>query len=214
MKRRMPDRLGRIVLAAVLVCLAGWAAADDWLRVRWVDDGDTIVLLDGRRVRYLGINAPEVAHERYGQKAEPMGSEALALNRHLVLRKRVRIELDEETHDAYGRLLAYVFLPGGRMVNEQMLLEGLAYVLPHRPNSRYDALLLRAQRTAMQAARGIWPRWKEMERQVIGNRRSRRFHARSCPNSRKIGARNRIRFDSPWEAFWEGYAPARKCFQK
>ena len=214
MKKRMHARLAHIVLAAVLVCLADASGlADDWLRVRWVDDGDTIVLLDGRRVRYLGINAPEIAHDRYGRPGEPMGVEALALNRHLVHRKRVRLELDEETHDAYGRLLAYVFLPGNRMVNEQMVAGGLAHVLPHWPNNRYDARLLTAQRAAMQAGSGIWPRWKKIEVVVIGNRRSRRFHTRSCPNAGSISARNRIFFNKPWEAFWEGYAPAKGCFQ-
>ena len=211
----MQFRLARIILASVLVCLVGSVAlAVDWIRVRWVDDGDTIVLVDGRRVRYIGINAPEIANEQYGRKAQPLGDEALAFNRHLVHHKRVLLEFDEETRDAYDRLLAYVFLPGKQMVNEQMVASGLAYVLPHWPNRRYDAQLLRAQRAAMQAARGIWRQWKGIDQAVIGNRRSRRFHADSCPNGSKISARNRIRFNSPWEAFWEGYAPARECFQK
>ena len=37
--------------------------AETWYQVRWVDDGDTIVLQDGRHVRYIGINAPEIEHE-------------------------------------------------------------------------------------------------------------------------------------------------------
>jgi micrococcal nuclease len=179
-----------------------------------VDDGDTVVLMDGRRVRYLGINAPEIDHQRYGQKAEPLGYEARAFNRHLVHRKRIRLELDQETHDGYGRLLAYVYVRGNQMINEQMVLNGLAYFYPHWPNNRYDDLLLKAQRKAMLATRGIWRRWKENDRKVIGNRRSRRFHASTCPDAEKIKARNRIRFDTPWQAFWEGYAPARDCIKK
>ncbi len=172
------------------------------------------MLTDGRRVRYIGINAPEIAHELYGQKAEPLGYEALAFNRHLVHRKRVRLELDEETHDAYDRLLAYVFLPGKQMVNEQMVVNGYAYILPHRPNRHYEPLLLDAQRAAMQAKRGIWRRWKLADGEVIGNRRSRRFHAPTCPNGSRISARNRIVFKSPWTAFWEGYAPAKACLHQ
>jgi endonuclease YncB( thermonuclease family) len=38
--------------------LAHMAAASEWVSVKWVDDGDTILLTDGRRVRYIGINAP------------------------------------------------------------------------------------------------------------------------------------------------------------
>ena len=209
----MGSRPARIIAILVFVSLSGLAAtADDWLRVRWVNDGDTIVLADGRRGRYLGINAPEIAHEQYGQKAEPLGYEALALNRRLVHRKRVRLELDAETHDAYDRLLAYVYVQGTQMVNVQMVVAGLAYFQPHWPNGRYDTQLLDAQRVAMQAKKGIWRRWQAHREPVIGNRRSRRFHVGSCPNSAKIHTRNRIQFDRPWKAFWEGYAPAKKCF--
>ena len=197
-----------ILLTVPVVC------ADDWIRVRWVDDGDTMVLMDGRRVRYLGINAPEIANDKYGKKADPLGYEALALNRHLVKGKRVRLELDRETHDGYGRLLAYVYLRGNQLINEQMVLNGLAYFYPHWPNNRYDDLLLKAQRKAMLATRGIWRHWKKNDRKVIGNRRSRRFHASACPDAKKIKAGNRIHFDTPWQAFWEGYAPARDCIKK
>jgi micrococcal nuclease len=124
------------------------------------------------------------------------------------------LELDQETGDGYGRLLAYVYVRGSQMINEQMVLNGLAYFYPHRPNNRYDDLLLKTQRKAMLATRGIWRHWKQDDRKVIGNRRSRRFHASTCPDADKIKARNRIRFDTPWQAFWEGYAPARKCIKK
>ena len=41
--------------------------AQDWKVVRWVDDGDTIVLKNSTRIRYIGINTPEVAHKvHYG----------------------------------------------------------------------------------------------------------------------------------------------------
>ncbi|MGD8706443.1 MAG: thermonuclease family protein, partial [Syntrophobacterales bacterium] len=61
----------------------GWiypAADADSLRakVRWVDDGDTILLAGGERVRYLGINTPEVANQ--DKPAEPFANEAKAFN--------------------------------------------------------------------------------------------------------------------------------------
>lgn len=208
-------KLAAAVLACALFCLAGSnAAAADWIRVRWVDDGDTIVLADGRRVRYLGIDAPEIANPSYDKKAEPLGYEARGLNRRLVHRKRVRLELDAQPRDAYDRVLAYVFLPGGQMVNSLMLVNGLAHVLPHHPNRRYESELLAAQRTAMKARRGIWQRWHALEGKVIGNRRSKRFHAPSCASASRISIRNRVVFDSAWEAFWQGYAPARGCIKK
>ena len=211
----MRRKLATIFLICVLVLLTGpWAGAADWIRVRWVDDGDTIVLADGRRVRYLGIDAPEIANPSYDKKAEPLGYEALGFNRRLVHRKRVRLELDAQPRDAYDRVLAYVFLPGKQMVNSLMLVNGYAFVLPHHPNNRYESELLAAQRTAMQARRGIWQRWYAFEGKVIGNRRSKRFHAVSCAAAGSISARNRVPFDSAWEAFWQGYAPARGCIKE
>jgi len=80
-------RSGWIVAGCFLLLwlqLAQISAASEWVSVKWVDDGDTILLSDGRRVRYIGINAPEVAHAKYGQQAEPFGQKASDANKALV----------------------------------------------------------------------------------------------------------------------------------
>ena len=191
--------------------LAHMAAASEWVSVKWVDDGDTILLTDGRRVRYIGINAPEVAHAKYGQQAEPFGNKALEANKALVYGKKVRLEFDREVKDHYGRLLAYVYLGDGRCVNLEMINTGWAYVLYKKPNDRHDRLLVETQRRAMKAGVGIWGQWKESGEEIIGNRHSRRFHLKRCPESGKIHPKNRIPFASEWEAYWQGYAPSKKC---
>ena len=53
-------------------------AADIWDRVDWVIDGDTVVLSNRQKVRYIGINAPELAHD--GHMAEPYGDAAKRFN--------------------------------------------------------------------------------------------------------------------------------------
>ncbi|MBW2406005.1 MAG: thermonuclease family protein [Deltaproteobacteria bacterium] len=83
--------------------------------MKWVHDGDTIVLTDGRYVRYIGINAPEIAHDNH--KAEAFGYEAKNYNKSLVRSKTVRLEFDKEKYDRHGRLLAYVFLLNGTFIN-------------------------------------------------------------------------------------------------
>ncbi|MBW2321013.1 MAG: thermonuclease family protein, partial [Deltaproteobacteria bacterium] len=120
--------------------------AHEWFHVKWVNDGDTIVLADGRHVRYIGINSPEIDHEN--NKAELFGYEAKKYNKTLVLSKMVRLEFDKETHDRYGRTLAYVFLGNGVFVNNAMIEQGYAYCLSRRPNIKYDQVLLRSQRDA------------------------------------------------------------------
>jgi len=102
------------------------SSATEWVSVKWVDDGDTILLTDGRRVRYIGINAPEVAHAKYGQSAEPFGKKAFEANKALVYGKKVRLEFDREAKDHYGRLLAYVYLEDGRCVNFELINAGWA----------------------------------------------------------------------------------------
>ena len=191
--------------------LAEIAVASEWVSVKWVDDGDTILLTDGRRVRYIGINAPEVAHAKYGQQAEPFGNKALEANKALVYGKKVRLEFDREVKDHYGRLLAYVYLGDGRCINLEMINTGWAYVLYKKPNDRHDRLLVETQRRAMKAGVGIWGQWKESGEEIIGNRHSRRFHLKRCPESGKIHPKNRIPFASQWESYWHGYAPSKKC---
>jgi len=148
---------------------AGHSSDQTWARTKWVDDGDTIVLTDGKRVRYIGINAPEIAHG--DQKEEPFGSEATAFNKKMVLVKKIRLEFDRERNDQYGRLLAYVFLEDGTFLNASMLQTGFAYYLYREPNLKYDQMLMQSQREAMTAQEGLWHNWKEEKRIYLANRK-------------------------------------------
>ena len=98
----------RFMLSVIcfLLMTAEYSDAQTWYRVKWVNDGDTIVLTNGQRVRYIGINTPEIAHK--DQPAEPYGYAAKKYHIKLVYRKQVRLEYDRNRKDRYGRLLAYV----------------------------------------------------------------------------------------------------------
>jgi len=126
--------------------------------VIWVVDGDTIhVRVGGRveKVRYIGVNTPEVHHPTKGE--EPGGREAARLNRELVEGKQVRLELDVQERDRYGRLLAYVWVDG-MMINAELVRRGYAQVMTIPPNVRHQELLVRLQRDAREAERGLWRR--------------------------------------------------------
>jgi micrococcal nuclease len=182
--------------------------------VKWVDDGDTIVLSDGRRVRYIGINAPEVEHFSSGKQVrtgEPFGRQAKDYNKELVYLKKVRLEFDHEKHDRYGRTLAYVFLEDNTFVNDKIVLEGFAYCLPVKPNMRHSSGLLRSQRKAMAQRINIWKGIDKTKAGFFGNRRSMRFHLRDCRFGKKTAPKNRIVFDSIYDAFYMGFAPCRSC---
>ena len=121
-----------------------------------VVDGDTIhVRLSDRveKVRYIGVNAPEIHHPTRGR--EPGGDEALRVNEELVSGKRVRLELDVQSRDRYGRLLAYVWV-GDLMVNAELVRLGFAQTMTVPPNVRHQGLFLRLEREARAVGRGLW----------------------------------------------------------
>ena len=201
--------------ALILFCILAtgeYSAAAKWHTVKWVSDGDTIVLTDGRKVRYIGIDAPEIDHEN--QKAQPYGYEARSFNRQQVVGQKIRMEFDKERQDRYGRWLAYIFLVDDSLLNAQLLQYGYAYYLYRKPNLKYARRLLEAQQEAIKSKKGIWRLWNEEKGLYIGNRKSRRFHLPTCPFARKISKQNRVNFRMKWDAFWAGYAPAKKCIRE
>jgi micrococcal nuclease len=205
--------IGWITLALWIFGSAGCSPTRaDWATVAKVNDGDTIVLSDGRRVRYIGIDAPEIDHEH--QRDEPFGFEAREANRRLLAGGKVRLVTDVEKHDRYGRLLAYVYLSDGAMVNAELVRLGVATVLYRRPNVTHHEMFLGIQREAMTARRGLWQRVDARPQEIVGNRNSLRFHLATCPSVRRIHPQNRVVFQKKWDAFWEGYAPSQDCIPK
>ena len=173
-------------------------------------ESDTILLESGDQVRYLGIDAPEVDHD--GGGSEFMAKAAWKINRKTVKGRPVRLELDRETQDRYGRILGYVFLKDGRMVNDLLIQQGMAHVMVKSKGLAYWDLLLESQRKAMKKKKGIWAaKAKDKERSYLGNSSSFRFHRPDCSFGKKISKNNRVTFKKPYDAYWEGYSPCRHC---
>lgn len=121
--------------------------------VKRVIDGDTILLGNGERVRYIGINTPETKHPHKG--VEYFGREASQYNKKLVDKKMVRLEFDVEKRDRYQRLLAYVYVDD-IFVNARLVQDGYAQVYTVPPNVRHHELFLKLQRVAREEGRGLW----------------------------------------------------------
>lgn len=125
-----------------------------------VIDGDTIVVAtaagDQETVRYIGIDAPEIRWDAEDPRAASgPGWAARIANQRLVAGRRVQLELDAEERDAYGRLLAYVYVDDV-LVNARLVQEGLAVALVVPPNVARAQLLVEGQRAALRAGRGLW----------------------------------------------------------
>lgn len=146
-----------------------------------VVDGDTLHLDEpdngGRitKVRLLGIDAPEMGNAR----GKPMyfAQEATKFATELSLGQVVTVYLDEAagSRDKYGRLLAYLVLPDGRFLNEELLLGGYVYAdLRFRHSYYYKYKQLEAGARAAKA--GLWaavspeqmPAWRQESRPDAG----------------------------------------------
>lgn len=130
-----------------------------------VSDGDTFSLADGRRVRLLGVDAPEIGR--------CMSEEAKQRLSQLVLGKHTRLK--DETNDDYGRILASVLVDAPLdkwmeylyfrfikrapyknlvMINRVMAEEGLG--LYHNSGGQYTEVLSIASRVARTGKFGIY----------------------------------------------------------
>lgn len=126
-------------------------------RIVRVVDGDTVVTDDKATLRLVGIDTPELGSR--SRPGMPFARAAKAALEKLIKGRRVEIELAEESRDRHGRLLAYIHLQG-RLINLEMVEQGLARVYILGPNTRYGADLIEAERRARRAKKGLWENWR------------------------------------------------------
>ncbi len=119
--------------------------------VMQVIDGDTVeVILDGEpfNLRYIGIDAPEMGM--------PFSEEATEMNKSLVENQIVELEMDVTETDRYGRLLRYVYLDSGLLVNAELVRLGVALARAYPPDTKHQELINGKEREAKNAGAGIW----------------------------------------------------------
>ncbi len=142
-------------------------------------DGDSFTCTDGRRVRLLLMDAPELAQKPWGRMAKTQMEKIAPPGTTL------RLELDRSPTDRYGRTLAYAYADD-LMLNEWMLASGWAVVLAYE-NVRYLERFTRAEAAARAAKKGFWQAWafrcrpKDFRAHRCGNvagRKSKELQAR------------------------------------
>jgi len=146
--------------------------AEGMAQVVYIVDGDTIdvrLFSDDSvvRVRYIGIDTPEVGECYY--------DEATSKNGHLLdggIGGIVRLEKDVSETDQYGRLLRYVWV-GDVMVNAELVRLGYALAVEYPPDTRYANLFFRLEYEAMSEREGRWadcpPYWQQGHLQLRTN---------------------------------------------
>lgn len=134
-------------------------------RVLWVYDGDTLDVETVGKVRLIGIDTPEREDSGRDQylvkKGIPAARQreiyhaAKAFNIKYVKGQKVSLSLGEPPRDRHGRLLAYVHLPDGRLLNQLLIEQGLAVVY-RRFAFKLKKEFLAAESRARQSAVGLW----------------------------------------------------------
>jgi len=148
-----------LIFLLLVACESGASSTQSrTLTVDKVIDGDSIVVtLDGRResVRLIGLDAPELSHPR--RPVEFWADEATQFVRARIAGKPVRLVADPQTgdRDDYGRLLRYVYLEDGTLLNELLIRSGHAFAFVHHPFEQQQRFL-DAQEQAQRSGQGIW----------------------------------------------------------
>ena len=124
--------------------------------VQRVVDGDTLRLNDGRNVRMIGLNTPELGKK--GRSDEPFAVTARKRLEALIAASDGRVDLQpgQESKDRYGRTLAHVYGADGANLEAQMLAEGLGFLVAVAPNVDLVDCQQAAERSARQAGLGVW----------------------------------------------------------
>lgn len=150
-------------------------------------DGDTFETEDGRKVRLIGVNTPEV----HG-KVEDYGREASAFSKARLQNQTVYLFRDVSDTDRYGRLLRYIFVEHDPVLyNETLLTEGYANTMTYPPDVLFADKFAHLERAARESGKGLWGEKEPLEQpeascdrpQIKGNINSRNEKIYHTPDS-------------------------------
>jgi micrococcal nuclease len=141
-------------MIVLLVFLLRWAKNLDIHEVIKVYDGDTIQIDDGRNIRLIGVDAPEVSSPY--SKEEPFGKESREHLRKLVAGRKVQVRVGAAALDRYGRTLAYIYADDV-LINGRIIRDGWA-----QADVRFDYknrdLFVAYEKEARAQRIGMWER--------------------------------------------------------
>jgi micrococcal nuclease len=157
-----------LILLAVVATQSGWLnntaknvqQADPGLYTiaRYVD-GDTIdVNMNGsiETIRFIGVDTPET--HKPNTPVQCYGPEAAAHTKGVISKfGKVRLQADplDTNRDRYGRLLRYVYLPDGTLLDEQIIQQGYGFAYISFPFSKKDQFAT-DEKAAQNAKLGLW----------------------------------------------------------
>lgn len=120
---------------------------------KYVIDGDTLELTDGRRVRLIGIDTPEIGYR--GQPSEPFAKKARAELERLVKGADLQLVVGKQSKDRYGRTLGHLYVDGVNL-EAQLLRDGLGFAVGIAPNLALLDCHMQQEALARQKRLGLW----------------------------------------------------------
>jgi micrococcal nuclease len=156
---------------------------------------------------------------------QALGQQASDFTKSLIrVGERVRVEFDQQARDKYRRLLAFVWLPDGRMVNETIICEGYSPAFTRYPfRQDYMERFRACERNAREGNKGLWREERvqatvptpaqnhQPQGEIHGNRKSKVYHLTGCPDYHRLKPENVVPFASEREAIAAGYRKAGNC---
>ena len=126
------------------------------VKIEKVIDGDTLRLSNGKLVRFIGVNTPEIDHQ-YGN-SQPFADRARQYLQAKVSRFKGNLVLamGSEKRDRHGRLLAHIFTPRGQNIQADILLNGFGVWIVVPPNLRFLDCYQQNEKKARSEKRGVW----------------------------------------------------------
>lgn len=147
---------------------------DETTTIQHIHDGDTLHLSNGKKIRLIGINAPELARDN--KPAEVFSSDAKnALKKLFKQDKSIALVFGKEKQDHYGRYLAHAFLSDGTNIQAFLLQQGIASVITYPPNLRFSTCYLSVEKQARCNKKGLWGNNNVLETQNL-NKQHTGFH--------------------------------------
>ncbi len=177
--------------------------------------GDSVRLKGGKILKYIGVDAPNV--ESKVLEIRELANTSQAFNQNLTAGKTVWIEWGPKLRDGQNRLLGYVFLADGSMVNKMILEAGQAKVRIKSPNLRYSVEFKNAEAIAQRSKLGIWE--KELSenlaarQKLVGEKNTKIYYFHNSPELSRIPEANLVTFNSRVDAKAAGYRACSTCHE-
>ena len=186
-------------------------------RVDYVIDGDTLIMESREKIRFLGINTPEIRKSHGGLMQgveQPWGRDAANYLKRLLTGKEVSLEFEGERTGKYGRLLAYVIMDGEN-INLRLVRLGYARFNDYGKKIKYDREFRQVESRARVRNLGLWGGKGRFKAPVyyLAGREGEYFHKTNCPRLKAIPSRDRFRVTKE-EALKMGLKPGPDCLGK